>query len=266
MIERVLRTWADDAATFAVELARVDPSWRSETFELAGGRVVLCGRGMYVNRAMAVGLDGPLSDDDFEFLEARSDAVGVAPAVEVSPETHPAVHRQLAERGYRPDAETTALRRSVDPIERADDGWIVIRPANTDLLATWQSTSAKGWGHVDPAARRASDVFAGVAATVDGEGLVLATDASDGRPIGCASLTFRDGVATLGGMSTVPAERGRGVQAALIRYRLHYARSLGCEIVTSSTAAGSASEHNLIRHGFEPWFTITTLIGADDAR
>lgn len=260
MIERVLRTWADDAAAFAVELARVDPSWASETFELAGGRVVLCGRGMYVNRAIAAGLDGPLDDDDLALLEARSVAVGVAPSVEVSPATHRSVSAQLIAGGYRPDGETTALRFSLHAIEHADDSWIVIRPANTDLLETWRSTSAAGWGHVDLDARRASDVFAGVAATVDGEGLVLATDASDGRPLGCGSVTFRAGVATLGGMSTVPAERGRGVQAALIRYRLAYARSLGCEIITSSAETGGASERNLVRHGFEPWFTVTTYV------
>lgn len=263
-MRRVLRTWAEDAAAFAVELARIDPWWGSETFELAGGRVVLCGRGMYVNRAMAVGLEGPLTSAGLDQIERRSAAVGVPAAVEVTPASDPSVSSQLVDRGYRPDGTTTALRRSLDEIDGVPDGSIVIRPANAELLTTWQATSALGWGHQDPRARRTSDVFAQVAAVIDGDGLILASDAGDGRPIGCASLTVRDGVATLGGMSTVPTERRRGVQAELIRYRLQSARSQGCELVTTTAATGGASERNLIRHGFEPWFTITTLVRAGD--
>jgi GNAT superfamily N-acetyltransferase len=263
MIRRVLRTWADDATAFGIELARIDPSWGSETFELGGGRVVLCGRGMYVNRALAVGWEGSLTELDLDHLEARCRVIGVPPAVELSPETDPAVRRQLARRGYRPDGTTTALVRRLDHVDEdsdaKSDGSIVIRHANTDLLGTWQATSALGWGHVDEQARHASDVFARVAAAIDGEGMVLASDASGDRPIGCASMTVRDGVATLGGMSTLPTERRRGVQAALIRYRLASARERGCEIATSSARSGGASERNLIRHGFRPWFTITTL-------
>ncbi len=94
---------------------------------------------------------------------------------------------------------------------------------------------------------------------VDGDGLVIASDAGDGRSVGCASLTIHNGVATLGGMSTVPSERERGVQRAMILHRLRVARDRGCDVVTSSAAPGGTSERNLIRHGFVPWFTVSTL-------
>ena len=260
-MRRVLRTWADDAAAFASELARLDHSWGSETFELAGGRAVLCGPGLYVNRAIAVGLDGPLSDQQVDLFEARCAAVGVPPAVEVTGATHDSVAPELMARGYVVDGTTSALRRTLDDIDELPDPdrTIRIEAANLELLSVWQETSARGWGHLDPAARRASDVFTRVAAAVDGDGLLLAIDAKDGRPVGCASLTIRDGVATLGGMSTVPAERRRGVQRAMILHRLRVARDRGCDIVTSSVAPGGASERNLIRHGFEPWFTVSAF-------
>ena len=258
----MLRTWAQDAAAFALELASLDPSWGSETFELAGGQVVLCGPGMYVNRAIGIGMDGPVSDLDLDRLEARSAAVGVPAAIEVTAASDPSLLELAAARGYVTDRETNVLRRTLDDVGHLPElhDTIVIEPANTDLLTVWQATSALGWGHVDEAARRASDVFARVAAAVDGDGLVLATDARDGRPVGCASLTIRNGIATLGGMSTVPAERGRGVQSALIRYRLRKAHAAGCQIATTSVSPGGVSERNLRRHGFEPWFPITTLV------
>ncbi len=264
-MRRVLGTWAKDAAAFAVELARLDPSWGSETFELAGGQVVLCGPGMYVNRAIAIGMGGPVSDLDLARLEARSAAVGVPAAVEVTSASDVSLIELARSRGYLAGSQTNVLRRSLDDVSYSstNDDVIEVESANNDRLTVWQATSALGWGHVDEAARRASDMFAVVAAAVDGDGLVLATDARDGRPIGCAGLTISDGIATLGGMSTIPAERCRGVQSALIRYRLWAARSAGCAIATTAVSPGGGSERNLIRHGFESWFTITTLVRPD---
>ena len=98
-----------------------------------------------------------------------------------------------------------------------------------------------------------------MAAKVDGDRFVLATDTVSGDPIACATLSIRDDVATLGGMSTVPSARRRGVQSALIRHRLALAASSGCAIATTTVAPGGDSERNLLRHGFDHWFTIETL-------
>jgi len=261
MMQRVMRAWAENAAAFATVLARIDPAWGSETFEVAGGHVVLCGPGMYVNRAIGIGGERALTDDEFDLLESRSAAVGVEAAVEVTPASHPELIERLVERGYAAGDETIVLRCRLDTADvfaPVSDS-IVIRSANTELLAVWQNTSALGWGHRQPDARRASDAFARAAAVVDGDGLLLASDAEDGRPLGCASLTVNGDVATLGGMSTVPDERGRGVQAAMIEHRLQVAADLGCTIATTSTEPDGASYRNLTRHGFEPWFTVTTM-------
>ena len=257
---RVLRVWAQDAAALASTLARQDSSWGTETFPLAGGYVVLCGAGMYVNRALAVGLDGPLSSADWARLEARCAAVGVAPSLETSPATDPGVLRQIASRGYRADGSKSALLSELGtgmPLPDPDPTF-VIEPANEALLSVWQATSAAGWGHVTPTAVRVSDAFARAAAEVDGERFVVASDRETGQPVGCASLTVRDGVATLGAMSTMPAQRRRGVQSDLIAHRLRTAADLGCDLATSTAVPGADSERNLLRHGFEPWFVLDT--------
>lgn len=255
----MLRTWAGDASAFAETLADLEPSWGSETFGLAGGRVVLCGPGLYVNRAMAVGLDGPMAVSDFEVLEARSAHVGVEPAIEITPYTHADVAALAADRGYVSRSSTSALARSLDDVANLPIDESAIIEAAADQLDVWQETSALGWGHATPAARRASDAFARVAAVVDGQGFLLARAADDRRPIACASLTVSGDIATLGGMSTIPGERGRGVQGALIRHRLRLSAVMGCTVATTTAAPRSASERNLLRHGFQPQFTITTL-------
>lgn len=259
MMRRVLHAWADGAAAFAAVLREHDPSWRSETFELAGGRAVLWGRGLYVNRALAAGVDRSMTATDFETLECRSDALGVPSALEVTPMTSASVVELAAERGYVATGVVTALRHHLagatgDGVGGVDG--VLVEPAD---VPTWQAIAAAGWGHEQPAARRASDAFAAAAAVVDGDGFVVARDADDGRPIGCATLSMRDGIATLAGMSTLPSERRRGVQAALVHHRLLRARAAGCAVATSTTVSGGASERNLRRLGFEAWFEVTTL-------
>lgn len=262
LAERAVRTWAADAVRFADVLAAQDPSWMSESFAIGDGTVVLWGKGMFVNQAFDVGLSRGLPESDWLQFEERCLALGVAPSFDVSPATSGAIKGQLLERGYRPDRSRLALFCELNPsleIPEPDPAF-VIEPANRELLPTWQATAASGWGRVEPDAVRASDAIARAAAVVDGDNFVLVLDAGDRRPLGCASLTMGDGFATLGGMSTLPNERGRGVQSALIIHRLRVAIQAGCEIAAATTAPGGGSERNLVRHGFKPRFEIETYV------
>jgi len=219
---------------------------------------------MYLNQAVFAGVDEELDPVDLELLVARSDALGVEPAIEVTPTTRRGSIRRIQDRGWvhHRAFDISCLTRSVTvtAVEAPDD--LMVRPVETAAdLGLWQETSARGWGHEDAAARRASDAFAAAANALDGEHMIIAFDRSDGRPVGCASMTVRDDVAMLGGMSTVPAERRRGVQAALLRHRLAEAGRLGCELAVTTAAQGSPSARNLERHGFVPTVTIERFAG-----
>ena len=264
-VRRITRVWAQDAARFATTLATVDPTWGSETFALAGGTVVLCGPGLYVNRALAVGEDRPLTDAEWARLEQRSAAVGVPASIELTDASAPGLREAVRARGYVLDDSRSALARSTDlrDLPPPDPSFEVV-PANGALLSAWQETAAAGWGHTAAAARYASDVCAAVAARVDGDGLMLLRRVGSERSLGCATLTIRDGLATLGGMSTLPDARGQGVQTTLIRHRLRAAAAAGCDLATSVAATGGGSERNLLRHGFERVFTIEQWAARSD--
>ena len=262
LIERISRTWANNAVAHAVVLAGQDRSWRTETFELAGGHVVLSGPGLYVNRGLAIGFERPVTAADFELLEERSTVVGVPPSIEFVPTADHSIAEHAGVRGYAIQRLLTTHIRSLDDtadaipvdstiaIERADDG---------ELLGVWQDVAAEGFAVGSDQGRRANDAFAKAAAVVDGHGFLLARDATDGRPLGCASVTIRDGLATLGAMATLPAERRRGVQAALVAHRLRLAMDAGCDLAMSSTVPASASERNLARAGFRPLYETIIL-------
>ncbi len=261
LIEWIARTWAGNAAAHARVLAIQDRSWGTEVFDLAGGCAVLCGPGLYVNRALAMGLSGPVAGDDFELLEERSAAVGVPPSVDVVPTADRSITELAAARGYGVlRFLTTHIRRlEADVRELSSDPSIMIERADGELLGVWQDIAAAGFGVDEGEPRRASDAFAKAAADVDEGGFLLAHDRRDGRPLGCASVTIRDGLATLGAMTTLPSERGRGVQAALVAHRLRLAAEAGCDLVASSTVPANPSERNLARAGFRPLYETVTL-------
>lgn len=256
---RVVRIWSENAAVFARVLSDQDPSWGTETFPLAGGHAVLCGPGPYVNQLMAAGLDASLTCEDLDRIEHRCVHVGVPPAVETTSSTQASTFGLLADRGYRRTDETSALVRGLDDVDQlpAADPSLAIGRADGARLSMWQETSAAGWGHGTRDARRASDTFARAAAVVDGEHIVAVRATESGGPVASAGLTIRHGIATLGGVSTVPAERNRGVQSALIHHRLRAAHISGCDLATSTDAPDGTSERNLIRHGFCRWDTVT---------
>ena len=70
------------------------------------------------------------------------------------------------------------------------------------------------------------------------------------EPAGAAAFWLHDGVAVIGGAATMPAARGTGVQAALLRHRLRQAIEAGATAAVVTAAAGSASARNLARAGF----------------
>ena len=87
--------------------------------------------------------------------------------------------------------------------------------------------------------------------TLDGYACYLAEDASSGAPLGAALLTVGDGVGLLANASTLPAARGRGVQAALIARRLADAFEVGCDVVGGLAEPWSSSQRNMRRAGLD---------------
>jgi len=258
LVVSVERAAALDMVGVARVLADREPVWGSETLEIADGHAVLFGPGLYVNRALASGLESEVNDVELKLLQERSRAVGVPPAFEVNEHTSPSVVPLLAAHGFQAGRPTAWMLRSLGSDLPRSDGSVEVEVVDAESLTAWQAATAIGWGHLDVSARGASDAFAAAAFEVQSPGLLLARSANDGRVLGCASLSLRDDLAILGGMSTFPHERGRGVQGALIAARLRLAADAGFTRAATQVAPGSGSQRNLARHGFVPSHTNTT--------
>jgi hypothetical protein len=243
---------ACDAAAIAESLTALDGGLRADSWPLAVGRLVVTGEGFYVNRALAVGLTEAVTPDDLRFAEERCQATGVPPELEVCPWADPSLLEAAVDRGYVPVWFRTVLVRSlssaitapsmgsdvdIEPVQNDNDFdiWLRTTVAGNRIGAPRQQHVARCWGR---ALRR-----------LDKDRLHIAR--LDGTPIAVASLAIQNGVALLGGMTTVPKARRLGTQQRLISFRLQRAVDLGCDLAVSAAEPGSASERNLQRSGFE---------------
>ncbi|HME12648.1 MAG TPA: GNAT family N-acetyltransferase [Candidatus Acidoferrum sp.] len=224
---------------------------------IAGGAAIYCGPNSPVTQAVGLGLAGPVSDEDMDRLEnfyrTRSEAVRV--------ETCPLADRSLVEqfhkRGYHvtefsnvfaaplQDPEQLIFHQELPP-------GASIELVSTEQLDLWTLTVAEGFAEHFPVTREILDVM-----KLFGQGphtecyLVL----MEGKPVGGATLAMRDGVAGLFGASTLPAYRNRGLQTALLQFRLERARAAGCDLAVSLALPGSASERNIARQGLQTLYT-----------
>jgi GNAT superfamily N-acetyltransferase len=77
---------------------------------------------------------------------------------------------------------------------------------------------------------------------------------------GTAAVYLHGGAAYLFAASTLAEHRGRGVQGALIAARLALAIERGADLAFTVTAAGSTSQRNFERRGFQPVYSQALLI------
>lgn len=263
--KRLERASATDMASLAAWVVRHVPDRSAHTSPMAGGVVALTGRGMYVNCAIASGLDEPLTGSDLDRLEELSATVGAPSTVEASRLSDPSVIPLLKARGYRPGdtVRESFVQKLIGASPANDDHGFRIEVVETDeQLAIWQEAAARGWGHTTPEGRATSDLFAAGAYATQTPGLLVVRDRDDGRVVGASALSIHDGFAILGGMSTLPAERNRGVQQQCISHRLRLAIELGATAASVQAAPGSGSLRNIQRQstGFTHSHTTTSWV------
>jgi GNAT superfamily N-acetyltransferase len=249
-LTRIELAEAADNAAIAVSLQASNAASHVGAWPLAGGQLVITGAGFYVNRGIAIGLTAPVTEDDFEFVEAQCRSAGVPAELEVCPWADASLLSLSGRRGYRPTWFRTVLAQSLPSksasrvradldVRRVEDDqdfeeWYRVTVVGFDLRTPQQRDVARRWGD---AIRKLGDGR-----------LLLAR--LDGVPVGVGGLAIHGDVALLGGMTTVPEARRQGVQNGLISWRLARSHELGCTIAASTADPGSTSEANLQRQGF----------------
>lgn len=243
---------------------------------IGGTFAVHGGPGEPFNKVVGLGFGGPVDEAALAALEARYDARHGEIRVEQSSLADPSVAALLTRRGYALVGYENVLGMALTPpivagmsgalAQDAAAGIAVSRAAD-DEARLWIETATEGFLHPDSfdgpppteSFDRAvlRDVFADFGAT---RGCVLYFARRGGEVAGCGMVRISEGLAQLGGASTLPAHRRRGVQSALLRARLVDAAASGCDLAVVTTEPASKSQQNVQRAGFALLYARAILV------
>jgi hypothetical protein len=257
LVRRIELAEAQAAVGCAAEMERLRPGSGAAVQRVAGGFAVYCGANSPVTQSVGLGLDGPVSDEEFdrleEFFRERNEPV----RVETCPLADASLIELFGKRGYRVTEFTNVMARELAETDFAKssggmpDGIVVDKVAK-EHLDLWTLTVSQGFSEKFPVTQEMLDVmrvFAG------GSNVECYLARVDGAVAGGATLAIREGVAGLFGASTLPAFRNRGVQSALLDARLVRAAGAKCDLVVCLAQPASASQRNVMRRGFAVLYT-----------
>jgi GNAT superfamily N-acetyltransferase len=255
LARRLERTEGRSCREFAEARHRLSPESGATWIECAGAYAVFEAVDSPVTQSFGLGLFEPLTAAALDTIEQFFISRGAVPVHEVSPLAGVATLDLLCARGYRPIEISSVLRRSVTVPAGTSDDSVTVRVAAAREVDLWARLSAGGWAGEQVELQALIESFGKVAFTCDHSVNFIAE--LDGEPGAAGTLCLHEGVALLGGASTVPAMRRRGLQAALLQARMRYAFEHGCDLAMMVTEAGSQSQRNAERQDFRIAYTRT---------
>jgi GNAT superfamily N-acetyltransferase len=240
---------------FAGARRLLNPDSGANWIECAGAYVVFDGVDSPVTQSFGLGLFEPLTPAALDKIEAFFQDRGAVVVHEVSPLAGIATLELLCARGYRPIELSSVLHRPVERTATKDNSAATVRVAVDEDATVWADLSARGWAQENPDLLGFLEHFGAVAFAR--EHCVNFIAELDGEPGAAGALCLHDGVALFAGASTIPEMRRRGLQAALLEARMHYAFEHGYELAMMVAEAGSQSQRNAERQGFRIAYTRT---------
>jgi GNAT superfamily N-acetyltransferase len=242
---------------------------------VGGTHAVYGGPGQPFNKLAGLGF-APLREDEMARLEAAYDERQGEIRVEQSSLADPAVASLLTRRGYTLIGYENVLGLALTAstvagfsreCDTARASGIDIAAAGPGELQTWIRTVAEGFLTPDtfdgppPTESFGRESLERIFADFSGaRGCALYLARRADVIAGGGSLRIVDGLAQLGGASTLPAHRRRGVQSTLLRARLVAAAALGCDVAVVTTEPASKSQQNVQRAGFQLLYVRAVLV------
>jgi GNAT superfamily N-acetyltransferase len=232
---------------------RLQPDAGAAMEAIAGGYAVYCGANNPVTQAVGLGLQGPVSVEEFDQLEDFYFRRGEPVRVETCPLADPTLFEHYKSRNYFVSEFSNLMLRPVDAATSpATPNGIDIQLASPEELDLWVMTVSQGFAENYPVTQELLSIMKMFAMAKNTECYLARIN---GRVAGGAVLAVRGRIAGIFGASTLPDFRNRGVQAALLHHRLRRASESKCEFAVSLAQPGSHSQRNITRLGFQTLYT-----------
>jgi GNAT superfamily N-acetyltransferase len=236
----------------AETLGRLRPGSGAAVERIAGGFAVYCGVNSPITQAVGMGLNGAVSEEEFNRLENFYRGRREPVRVEACPLADHSFIEQFGKRGYRVTEFSNVMALPLNAASGTQPWpgppeWMTIEKIGHDEIDLWTLTVSQGFAEHFPVTQEILEVMKMFALGPSAECYLARVD---GKVAGGATLAIRNGVAGLFGASTLPAFRARGVQTALLHTRLTRAAEAGCDLAVSLALPGSTSHRNIVRRGF----------------
>ena len=237
------------------------PDVQTRVERVAGGYAIYAGYDSPLNKAVGLGLQGPVVKTDLESVEQFYHRYSAPPRVDLCPVADPSLLPMLTLGGYRLEQFYSVLVHALteDVVPASLPGQVRISRAAPEEAELWIHTVAQGFGDEESPAQETLDILAPNFYSTNGTCFFAWMD---GQPAGGGAIYIHEGVAELGSTSTRPAFRRRGVQTALLQVQSVAAREQGCDLALTVTSPGSDSQRNMERVGFRLAYTKAILVGA----
>jgi Acetyltransferase (GNAT) family. len=251
-------TDAHGGVAIARAQANLFPDSEATAEPFAGGWAIFAGVDSPMTQAFALGLSGPVEEDEIARMEAFFHSRGAATNVELCPYADLSIVDIFRKRGYSLIEFSNVFARKIDPedAQLSFNDAVHVRQPEAHEGRLWAETVARGFMPEDDAPQMLVDLM--ITSLHSAVGAYFLAEV-DGQIAGGGVLTMHEGVASLGGASTLPAFRNRGAQTALLRARLAFAAQHGCEVAMVTTLPGSTSQRNVERQGFRVVYTRSKL-------
>jgi ribosomal protein S18 acetylase RimI-like enzyme len=246
-------------AAYAVAQATLYPEIGGGVEFVAGACAAFAGRGSPMTQVVGLGMNGPVSDADFERVEAYYRDRGAAYELKLCPLADVSVLEHVNARRFRLHEFEHAWIRDLAPTDTFayEECGVEVAEAGPDDGELFARTDGQGFAETDDV----SDEFVRLAMPFfRAEATRCLVASVDGEPAGAAVMAIHDGIAFLFGASTRSSFRGRGVQTALLRHRLEEGAKAGCDLALVATLPGSTSARNVERAGFRVAYTRASFI------
>jgi GNAT superfamily N-acetyltransferase len=255
---RLELTDAYSGVALARAQANLFPDSGAAAEPFAGGWAIFAGADSPMTQAFALGLSGPVEEDEITRMEDFFHSRGAATNVELCPYADLSIVDIFRKRGYSLIEFSNVFARQLAPedAQLSLNSAVHVRQPEAHEARLWAETVARGFMPEGEVSQMLVDLMH--TSLHSGIGAYFLAEV-DGQIAGGGVLTMHDGVASLGGASTLPAFRNRGAQTALLRARLAFAAEQGCEVVMVTTLPGSTSQRNVERQGFRVVYTRSKL-------
>ena len=222
--------------------------------EAIGGFAAYMGAGSPLTHALGMGMNGTVTTEDLDRVQAFYDARECDAVLELCPLADASLLAVTQASGYRIVQFENLLVASLAAAP-PEPGIKSIRRIGEDEHGSWAHLMARAFFSRDEVT--AEEAAIGVSIARLGGSYIAE---ADGLPVATGAMWIHDEIAFLMCDGTLPGFRGRGLQQALIQRRLIDAMAAGARHAMASTLVNSGSQANYVRQGFRVVYTKLTAV------